>query len=170
VLAGIGLEREVVEPLRQRADRVIDTSSLSVHELAREIERLVDPRGPDEFTISVRSFGFKYGVPLDANHLLDVRFLANPYWIDELRHLNGLDQRVRGYVLSLPGAKTIVERYVATIGVILDGPARERHPRLSIAVGCTGGKHRSVVVAEALAARLAGHGRITTFHRDLGRE
>jgi UPF0042 nucleotide-binding protein len=120
--------------------------------------------------VAIQSFGFKYGVPVDANHVLDVRFLDNPYWIDELRHLTGLDEPVRRYVLGLAGARTVIDRYAATLSVALEACARDGHPRVAVAVGCTGGKHRSVAVAEELAARLAPLGRVRTTHRDLGRE
>jgi UPF0042 nucleotide-binding protein len=169
LLAGIAREREVVGPLRERADQVIDTSALTVHELAREMERLADPGGPDGLVISIQSFGFKHGLPLDANHVLDVRFLSNPYWIDELRRLSGLDAPVRDYVLGLPDALPLIERYAATLGVVLEAYGRTRHPRVAIAVGCTGGRHRSVAIAEELALRLAAYGRVHTTHRDLGR-
>jgi UPF0042 nucleotide-binding protein len=172
-LAGITREREVVAPLRERADQVIDTSSLSVHELARRVERLAGASEGDALVVNVQSFGFKYGVPLDANHLIDVRFLDNPYWIDELRRLTGLDAPVRDYVLGLPGAARVIDRYTETLRVVLDAQSRERHPRVAIAVGCTGGKHRSVAVAEELASRLAAVsplGRVRATHRDLGRE
>ncbi|MDR1295355.1 MAG: RNase adapter RapZ [Bifidobacteriaceae bacterium] len=170
LLAGIAREREVVEPLRRRADQVIDTSSLTVHDLAREMGRFADPGRPDELVVAIQSFGFKYGVPVDANHVLDVRFLDNPYWIDELRHLTGLDEPVRRYVLGLPGAGAVIEHYTATLAIALDACARDGHPRVAIAVGCTGGKHRSVAMAEELAAHLAHLGRVRTTHRDLGRE
>ncbi|MDR0433044.1 MAG: RNase adapter RapZ [Bifidobacteriaceae bacterium] len=170
LLTGIAREREVVEPVRRRADQVIDTSTMTVHELASAMDRFAEPGRPDELTVAIQSFGFKYGVPLDANHVLDVRFLDNPYWVDELRHLTGLDEPVRQYVMNLPGARAIVERYAETLAVALDACARDRHPRVAIAVGCTGGKHRSVAVAEELAVHLARRGQIRTTHRDLGRE
>src|SRR5699024_5530703 len=121
--------------------------------------------------ISLVSFGFKYGLPLDSDHVVDVRFLKNPYWVNELRHLTGKDEPVRDYVLGLPGAEQFIERYVAAVDPVLDGYLAEQKPYVTIAVGCTGGKHRSVAVTEAMASRLRGQGRrVRTIHRDLGRE
>ncbi len=171
VLDGIAEERKLLQSLKNRADVIIDTSALSVHDLARKIRELVDDPTEKRLHLTVMSFGFKYGLPLDADHVVDVRFLSNPYWVSELRHLTGHDKEVRSYVLALPGATEFIDRYVAAIEPVLDGYVDELKPYLTIAVGCTGGKHRSVAISEAIAERLrrAGH-TVRTLHRDLGRE
>ncbi|WP_309135607.1 RNase adapter RapZ [Cellulomonas sp.] len=171
ILDGIGLERSVLAELREQADVVIDTSELNVHDLAREIRAAVSGPGEDVLHVSVLSFGFKYGLPLDADHVVDVRFLSNPYWITELRHLSGRDAPVRDYVLGLPGAVTFVDRYVDALEPVLAGYLQEEKRYVTIAVGCTGGKHRSVAISEALAARLRARGhRVQVTARDLGKE
>jgi len=141
-----------------------------VHDLAREVRAAV-AGGEDALRIHVVSFGFKYGLPLDADHVVDVRFLSNPYWIGELRHLTGRDEPVRDFVLGLPGAEDFVERYAAALEPALGGYLQEEKRHVTIAVGCTGGKHRSVAISEALAQRLrdGGH-QVVVTHRDLGRE
>lgn len=171
MLDGIAAERALLQALKNRADVVIDTTELSVHDLARRIRELIDGEAEDRVRLTVMSFGFKYGLPLDADHVVDVRFLANPYWVTELRHLTGHDQEVRSYVLSLPGAGEFVDRYVAALEPVLGRYADELKPYVTIAVGCTGGKHRSVAISEEIAGRLraAGHA-VRTLHRDLGRE
>jgi UPF0042 nucleotide-binding protein len=170
-LIGIARERDLLGRLRERADAVIDTSATSVHQLAQEVERVIEGVSAGGLTVSVLSFGFKYGVPLDANHVIDVRFLANPYWIDELRHLTGLDQPVRSYVLGLPNAAEFIDRYADALALALNETEKESGRHVTVAVGCTGGKHRSVAIAEALAEILRGRGKIVrTAHRDLGRE
>ncbi|GEL93609.1 RNase adapter RapZ [Cellulomonas composti] len=171
ILDGIAEERAVLSDIRERADTVIDTSDLNVHDLAREVRATVTGDSTDVLRISVLSFGFKYGIPLDADHVVDVRFLANPYWITELRHLTGRDRPVREYVLGLPGAVTFVDRYVAALEPVLAGYLNEEKRYVTIAVGCTGGKHRSVAISEAIAARLRGAGhRVSVAARDLGKE
>lgn len=171
MLDGIHLERRLLEHLRDRADVTIDTSNMSVHDLARAVREFVAAEGEKDLKLQVVSFGFKYGLPLDADHVIDVRFLSNPYWVTELRHLTGKDEPVRDYVLGLPGAKEFVERYLDALEPILPGYVQEQKPYVTIAIGCTGGKHRSVALTEALAAgiRERGYG-ATTLHRDLGRE
>jgi UPF0042 nucleotide-binding protein len=125
----------------------------------------------DVMSVSLVSFGFKYGLPLDADNVVDVRFLANPYWISELRHLTGRDPAVRDYVLGQPGALTFVDRYVDALEPVLAGYLREEKYFVTIAVGCTGGKHRSVAITEAIAARLRERGhRVQVLARDLGKE
>jgi len=171
VLDAITQERRVLAPVRRRADVVLDTSDLAPQELARAVRALARGTDEDAMRISIVSFGFKYGVPLDADHVVDVRFLSNPYWVSELRHLSGRDQPVRDYVLGLPGALTFVDRYVAALEPAIDGYLREDKHYVTIAVGCTGGKHRSVAIADALATRLRQKGqRVTVTARDLGKE
>ncbi len=171
LLDGIARERELLEPLRQRADVHIDTTTTSVHDLTRAIRELVVDAAESRVRLTVMSFGFKYGLPLDADHVVDVRFLSNPYWVTELRNLTGQDDDVRNFVLSLPGARQFATNYVGTIEPILGGYMNELKPYVTIAVGCTGGKHRSVAMAEEIAAQLreAGH-LVRTVHRDVGRE
>ncbi|WP_024288462.1 RNase adapter RapZ [Cellulomonas sp. KRMCY2] len=171
LLDGIAEERALLAGVRERADAVIDTSELNVHDLAREVRLAVGGGAEDALRINVISFGFKYGLPLDADHVVDVRFLANPYWISELRHLTGRDEPVRDYVLGLDGARVFVERYVEALEPVLAGYLHEDKRYATIAVGCTGGKHRSVAIAEALAGALRERGhRVVATHRDLGRE
>ncbi|GAA2248970.1 RNase adapter RapZ [Rarobacter faecitabidus] len=171
ILDGIAAERKLLAPIKSRSDAVIDTSDLSVNELARTVRAAVQSEIPTELNIVIVSFGFKHGLPLDADHVADVRFLANPYWITELRHLNGNDIPVRDYVLSQPGALEFVDRYANALEPVLAGYEREEKRHTTIAIGCTGGQHRSVAISNALARRLreAGHHVVVTA-RDLGRE
>lgn len=171
ILDGIASERRLLEPVRERAEVVIDTSEMSVHELTGAINDLVAGPAERPMRMTLVSFGFKYGLPLDADHVVDVRFLANPYWVESLRPLTGKDEPVSRYVLSLDGARGFIDRYLAAIEPVLDGYMKEQKPYVTIAVGCTGGKHRSVAIAEEMASRLRAHGRqARVFHRDLGRE
>ncbi|UFU08131.1 RNase adapter RapZ [Ruania halotolerans] len=171
MLDGISEERRLLAHLRSRADVTLDTSDLSVHDLARAVRDLVANETETTLRLTTVSFGFKYGLPLDADHVVDVRFLKNPYWVSELRNLTGKDEPVRDYVLGLPGAEEFVQRWVAAIEPVLDGYTQEQKPYVTIAVGCTGGKHRSVAISEAIATTLRGQGRtVRTVHRDLGRE
>jgi UPF0042 nucleotide-binding protein len=171
ILDGIADERDLMQGLRERADIVIDTTELNVHELARDVRSAVTGGEGDALRVNVLSFGFKYGLPLDADHVVDVRFLSNPYWIGELRHLTGRDEPVRDYVLGLPGAALFVERYVDALEPVLAGYETEDKRYATVAVGCTGGKHRSVAISEAVAAALRERGhRVVVSHRDLGRE
>lgn len=171
ILDGIAQERELLRAIRERADTLIDTSDLNVHELARTVAHVVANGDDQGLRITVLSFGFKYGLPLDADHVVDMRFLANPYWISELRHLTGRDPAVRDYVLGRPGAQEFVERYVDALEPVLAGYVNEAKRYVTLAVGCTGGKHRSVAISEAVAEVLRERGHaVTVKHRDLGRE
>jgi UPF0042 nucleotide-binding protein len=172
---GIAAERALLAGLRDEADLVIDTSDRSVHELRRSIESAFTGPGGSEVRPALRatvvSFGYKYGLPLDADLVVDVRFLPNPHWIPELRDLNGQDDEVRDYVLSQEGAKEFLDRYTELLRIIGAGYTRESKRYLTLAVGCTGGKHRSVAMSEQLAERLTSLGiQTTVVHRDLGRE
>lgn len=170
ILDGIAEERALLAEVKSRADVVVDTSDLTVHDLAREVRAAVSG-DEDGLRVHVVSFGFKYGLPLDADHVVDVRFLANPYWISELRHLTGRDEPVRDYVLGLPGATDFIGRYADALEPVLAGYLHEDKRYVTIAVGCTGGKHRSVALSEAVAAELRERGhRVAVTHRDLGRE
>ena len=169
---GVAAERVVLEPLRQEADVVVDTSELSVHQLRAEVERAFAHTVPErKASLTVVSFGFKYGLPLDADLVIDMRFLPNPHWIPELRDHTGLEQEVSDYVLSQEGATEFLDRYVQLIDLISGGYKREGKRYLTLAVGCTGGKHRSVAVSEELRRRLEGDNlAVQVVHRDLGRE
>lgn len=174
LVVGIAAERALLAGLRDEADLVIDTSDRSVHELRRAIESAFTGSGSElrpALRATVVSFGYKYGLPVDADLVVDVRFLPNPHWLPELRDLTGRDPEVRDYVLGQEGAEEFLDRYTELLEIIGAGYARESKRYLTLAVGCTGGKHRSVALAEQLAARLTGLGIHTTVtHRDLGRE
>ncbi|CAN5352691.1 RNase adapter RapZ [soil metagenome] len=168
---GIAAERTLLTDLHGEADLVIDTSSLNVHELRRKIEDAFGTEDLPALKATVMSFGYKYGLPVDADMVVDVRFLPNPHWIPELRPRTGCDDDVRDYVLSQDGAAEFLDRYHELLQLIGAGYQREGKRYLTVAVGCTGGKHRSVAIVEQLAARLAADGvRTKVFHRDLGRE
>jgi RNase adapter protein RapZ len=167
---GIAREREVLRDLRAEADIVIDTSNLNVHELSAKVMAAFEEAGTQLHT-TVISFGYKYGLPVDADLVVDCRFLPNPHWVPELRPLTGRDEQVRDYVLSQPGAPEFLDGYTTLLGIIAAGYRREGKRYATIAVGCTGGKHRSVAVAEELARRLDGSEMdVAVVHRDLGRE
>jgi RNase adapter protein RapZ len=175
LIDGIAAERELLAPLRDDADLVIDTSNRSVHDLRRVIESSFAEGGSlgngPSLRASVVSFGFKYGIPVDADLIVDVRFLPNPHWIPELRDLTGCDQEVKDYVLTQDDAMTFLDKYAEVLRIIGAGYRRESKRYLTLAVGCTGGKHRSVVMAQELARRLEADGiQATVTHRDLGRE
>jgi len=171
---GIAAERALLAPLRDEADLVLDTSDRSVHELRAAIESAFTRDGAafrPTLRATVVSFGYKYGLPVDADLVVDVRFLPNPHWIPELRPLTGRDEPVRDYVLSQEGATDFLDRYTEILRIIGAGYTRERKRYLTLAVGCTGGKHRSVAIAEEFARRLKGEGiDAVARHRDLGRE
>jgi UPF0042 nucleotide-binding protein len=171
---GIKAEQELLADLRDEADLIIDTSERSVHQLRRTIESAFTGAGVNErpeLRATVLSFGYKYGVPVDADLVVDVRFLPNPYWIPELRELTGCDDEVRDYVLSQEGAGEFLDRYTDILRIIGAGYRRESKRYLTLAVGCTGGKHRSVAMSQQLADRLSAMGvQASVVHRDLGRE
>ncbi|MDQ2783337.1 RNase adapter RapZ [Lapillicoccus sp.] len=171
LLDGIQRERLLLGELRSEADVILDTSGLNVHQLAAKAMSLFAGDGAAQVRLAVMSFGFKYGVPLDADFVLDLRFLPNPFWVPELRPLTGRDAVVSEFVLAQPGATEFVDDVVRLLGPVLNGFVRENRRYVTMALGCTGGKHRSVAIAEQLAVRLAD-GRVDTFlvHRDLGRE
>jgi UPF0042 nucleotide-binding protein len=172
ILDGIAAEREILQELRDSADIVLDTSEFNVHGLATAITELFSETGPVALRLNVMSFGFKYGLPVDANFVADARFIPNPHWVPNLRPHTGLDEDVSEYVLEADGVKNFVDRYVLALEPVLDGYRRENKHYATIAVGCTGGKHRSVAVAVELSKKLAQYPRVTvtTTHRDLGRE
>ena len=167
----IALERRMLAPLRERAEFVVDTSDLSTAKLRGELLRLFG-RGSQEgaMTVSVTSFGFKHGLPREADLVFDVRFLPNPYYVQELRPRTGLDDGVRDYVFSVGAAGEFLEKLQDLVGFLLPKYVEEGKTALVVAVGCTGGHHRSVAIAHALAAYIRGRGYpVTESHRDLGR-
>ena len=167
----IALERRMLAPLRERAEFVVDTSDLSTAKLRGELLRLFG-RGSQEgaMTVSVTSFGFKHGLPREADLVFDVRFLPHPYYVQELRPRTGLDDGVRDYVFSGGAAGEFLEKLQDLVGFLLPKYVEEGKTALVVAVGCTGGHHRSVAIAHALAAYIRGRGYpVTESHRDLGR-
>ena len=171
ILDGIARERELLALVRENADVVVDTSGLNVTQLKTKISQIFDTGSGPNMRATVMSFGFKYGIPLDADFVIDMRFLPNPFWVPELRPHSGLSDDVRDYVLRQPGATVFLDRFVSSLEPVLAGYLDEGKRYMTIAVGCTGGKHRSVSVARALAERLEPVGvQVGILHRDLGRE
>jgi RNase adapter protein RapZ len=171
IIDGISRERALLEDLRGEADLVIDTSDLNVHQLRGQIEQAFAGDERTTLQATVLSFGYKYGLPVDADLVVDVRFLPNPHWVPELRPLTGLDPGVAAYVFGNPDAAELLRRYGDVLALIIPGYLREGKRYLTLAVGCTGGKHRSVALAEALGKQLRAEGvEANVVHRDLGRE
>lgn len=171
IIDGLAREREILGDIRAVADLVIDTTSLNVHDLRRRIEAAFDSDEESDFHITVLSFGFKYGIPVDADMVADVRFLPNPYWDEQLRPLTGQDPAVAVSVLEREGAGDFLTHFQELLGTMREGYLREGKRLVTVAVGCTGGKHRSVAMSEKLAKMLREKGlQATVFHRDLGRE
>ncbi|MGO9079840.1 MAG: RNase adapter RapZ [Streptosporangiaceae bacterium] len=171
VIDGITAEREQLKGLRADADMLIDTTELNVHQLRARMREEFGGDTGQTMRLNIVSFGFKYGLPVDADMAVDLRFLPNPHWISELAPQTGQDQPVRDYVLGQPGAIAFLDAYVRALQVALAGYEQNGKHYVLLAVGCTGGKHRSVAIAEELAVRLAGSGPvIQVTHRDLGRE
>ena len=172
IASSIAAERSLLEPIRQEADIVIDTSDLSLRELR---ERLFTQLGtitdPDQLAIQLISFGFKYGLPLEADLVFDVRFMQNPYYVAELRQSSGLTEAVKTYVLGQPVAEQFLDFVESFLDFALPAYVSEGKSRLTIAIGCTGGYHRSIVIAEELAAwlRVRDYGPVAVFHRELDR-
>ena len=169
ILDGILLEREKLAPLKQMAERVIDTSSLNVHQLKDTIQRLyLSSDRHIKLTVNIYSFGYRYGIPADADLVFDVRFLQNPYFVEELKHLTGNDPRVRDYVLEFNEGRTFILKLFDLMTFLVPLYDREGKSRLCIAMGCTGGKHRSVVMANMIATYLAEHAYpVSVTHRDV---
>lgn len=175
---GIAAEREMLAAVKGDAETVIDTSDLSATRLRTMVSSVFRSSESQGLTIAVQSFGFKYGLPIDCNLVADVRFLPNPYWIPELRDHNGLEAPVRDYVLGQPDADDFLDRYVDLVDIVARGYLREGKGYMTIGIGCTGGKHRSVAMTEELTRRLTavadddGYPRyvVEAGHRDLGRE
>jgi UPF0042 nucleotide-binding protein len=168
---GIAAERQLLTQLRETADLLIDTTPLNVHQLRARIENAVGSGSDHALQLTIMSFGFKYGLPVDADFVVDCWFLPNPYWVPELRPLTGQDNEVSEFVLGQAGAAPFMDAFQTALDVALKGYRSENKRYATIAMGCTGGKHRSVALAQALAQRIAGDDvSIRVVHRDLGRE
>jgi UPF0042 nucleotide-binding protein len=172
ILDGIGAERNMLLSLRESADVIIDTSDLNVHQLSNKVSDGFSIENARRLQVTVMSFGFKYGLPSDADQVADARFLPNPFWQENLRPFTGEDEAVSDYVLSQEGAEEFVTAYIAALKPVLAGYLRENKRYATIAVGCTGGKHRSVAVSRRIAAELEklNDVAVNIKHRDLGKE
>ena len=175
IVDGIAAERAKLQELLSQADVVIDTSNLNVHQLEKRTTEIFAQGLTQSVRVNVLSFGYKYGIPVDADLVLDCRFIPNPHWIPELRPLTGLDDKVKDNVLANSGVAQFVQSYVSVINQMLPGYLREGKKYLTVAIGCTGGRHRSVSVAREIAAQLDGERDGFTVsahasHRDVGRE
>jgi UPF0042 nucleotide-binding protein len=175
IVDGIAAEREKLQDLLSQADVVIDTSNLNVHQLEKRTAEIFAQGLTQSVRVNVLSFGYKYGIPVDADLVLDCRFIPNPHWIPELRPLTGLDEQVKSNVLANAGVSEFVQSYVSVINQMLPGYLREGKKYLTVAIGCTGGRHRSVSVAREIASQLDGERDEFTVsahasHRDVGRE
>lgn len=171
LLDGIRKERKMLAGLRASADLVIDTTSINVHELAARVAHAYADPDETELQVTLMSFGFKNGIPIDADLVLDARFLPNPHWVPALRPQTGLAQPVSAYVLGQPDAEPFLEHVLALVDLMRPGYVREGKRHATVAIGCTGGKHRSTALVEELARRLSGQGvRTEVVHRDLGLE
>ena len=173
VTDGIAAEQELLREVRGDADLVVDTSRLNVHELRARMRNFFSGGKAAGLRLSIVSFGYKYGLPVDADLVADCRFLPNPHWIAELAPMTGQDAPVREYILSQSGATEFLHYYTELLRIVLPGFEREGKRFVTLAVGCTGGKHRSVAIAEQLAVRVQAPGGDTdvqVVHRDLGRE
>ena len=171
LLDGLHRERKVLADLRSEADLVIDTTTLNVHQLTDRITEAFGTPDSTRLNVTVTSFGFKYGIPVDADFVADMRFLPNPFWVPELRLRTGRDSEVAEYVRSRPGAEEFLDGYVPVLLGVAEGYLREGKRFMTVAIGCTGGKHRSVAMTEEVARRLVEQGyAVRAAHRDLGRE
>lgn len=171
LLHGVQREREMLATLRAAADMVIDTSDLNVRQLASRVAYAFNTSDDRELRLTLMSFGFKNGVPIDADYVLDVRFLPNPHWVPELRPHTGLSQAVSGYVLGHEAAQQWLDHVQAMLATVIPGYEREGKRLVTVAIGCTGGKHRSTSMSEELATRLRATGLgVHVVHRDLGLE
>ncbi len=171
LLDGLLRERVALADLRGNADVVIDTTNLNVHQLTDKVAAAFGTPETTRLKITVVSFGFKYGIPVDADFMADMRFLPNPFWILELRPLNGRDAAVAEYVMGRPGSAQFLDQYVPVLETVAAGYLAEGKRFMNVAIGCTGGKHRSVAMSEEIASRLRDRGYdARTAHRDLGRE
>ena len=170
LVESIDLERDLLERTHDAADLVIDTSALNVHQLKDRLVAAFDEASTSQLQLAVESFGFKHGLPLDADIVMDVRFLPNPHWEEALRPLTGHDPVVKEFVLARPESVAFLERFEDLLRTVLPAYQAEGRSYLTVAIGCTGGRHRSVVIAEELASRLRARGTaVRTTHRDVTR-
>lgn len=172
LLDGISAERTKLTSLRESCDLIIDTSDLNIHQLSNLIASDFAVEQGKKLSLTIMSFGFKYGVPADADMVADARFLPNPFWVESLRPFTGEDQQVSDYVLGQPGAGEFVANYVNALKPVLRGYLQENKRYATLAIGCTGGKHRSVAMVRELAKQLADFDDVAVSlkHRDVGRE
>lgn len=172
LLDGIRAERAQMLEMRESSDIIIDTSELNIHQLATKVSEIFSEEGTPGVQVTMVSFGFKYGVPTDADHVADMRFLPNPFWIPELRDGTGLDADVSEFVLSQEGAREFIDGYATALEPVLAGYQRENKRHVTIALGCTGGRHRSVAAVEQLATIIRGLPgvAVNVKHRDLERD
>ncbi len=169
--AAITLERRILDPIRQEADVVLDTTDLPLRDLRERLFARLGEIQPDRMTIQLISFGYKFGIPLEADLVFDTRFIQNPYYVPELREHSGLTTQVRDFVLAQPGAEEYLDHIQRLLEFGIPVFAAEGKSKLTIGIGCTGGRHRSIVLSEELARRLrdAGHDPVAVFHRELER-
>ncbi|MFZ4079052.1 MAG: RNase adapter RapZ [Microbacteriaceae bacterium] len=172
ILDGIEAERARMNEMRENSDIVLDTSEFNVHQLSTAVHELFAEASTAGIRVTLQSFGFKYGTPTDADMIADARFLPNPFWEADLQSLTGKDEEVAAYVLNAEGSREFIDAYARALEPVLSGYLRENKRRALIAVGCTGGKHRSVAIVEQLARALSDLPNVTVNvrHRDLGRE
>jgi UPF0042 nucleotide-binding protein len=175
IVDGISRERVKLDELRGSADIVIDSSNLNVHQLEKRVAEIFSPGSLSAIRINVLSFGFKYGIPVDSDLLLDARFIPNPHWVPELRPLTGLDEQVFNAVTKSEGVEEFIRSYVSVLLQMIPGYLREGKRFVTLAIGCTGGKHRSVSIAREIARQLSEHSSdfeisAHATHRDVGRE
>jgi RNase adapter protein RapZ len=171
LLDGLRRERVALAELRADADLVIDTSGLNVHQLTDKVAEAFGTEQTTSLQATIVSFGFKYGIPVDADLVADMRFLPNPHWVPELRPLSGRDEQVASYVKNRPEAQMFLDQYVPLLETVSAGYLKEGKRFMTVAIGCTGGKHRSVAMTEEIASRLGALGLAARpVHRDLGRE
>jgi len=171
LLDGLRRERIALAELRADADLVIDTSGLNVHQLTDKVAEAFGTERTTSLQATIVSFGFKYGIPVDADLVADMRFLPNPHWVPELRPLSGRDEQVASYVKNRPEAQMFLDQYVPLLETVSAGYLKEGKRFMTVAIGCTGGKHRSVAMTEEIASRLRALGLAARpVHRDLGRE
>ncbi len=169
-IGAIAEERRLLDPVREQADVVIDTADMNIHQLRRRLSELFGGSGGDLLRTTVVSFGFKHGIPLDVDLVFDCRFLPNPYWDESLRPLSGRDGSVREFVMDSPESSQLLDNISSLLDLVMPAYLREGRSYLTIAIGCTGGRHRSVVLAEELARRVEERGyRADVFHRDIDR-
>ena len=170
IMEGIIHEREKLSPLKQMADKIIDTTSLNVHQLKDSVQRFFIDSNFRKMVIHVISFGYRYGLPADADMVLDVRFLPNPYFVEELKHFNGHDARVRDFVLEGVESRTFIKKLFELMALLIPLYEKEGKARFNIALGCTGGKHRSVVMSNELVAYFEKQDYIVSVsHRDINK-